>query len=193
MSLRDWFNNLKGHDMASRKKNYEEWSMEDLRAEAGKREIEGRSSMNKSEMVDALRANDNNTLGETDPTAQTNVQPTQGSGKVPAETDKLSRDDTPRPVGEMSQTAPPRDPREMGSGRGDTKKGTLYAVEKTADATQVRLQSKDGRAGDSCAFKGGDPKVTLNGNETHLDDLRRGDELELVGDPVQEIIATRPR
>lgn len=49
---------------------YADWSVEDLKAEASARDIQGRSSMNKEELVSALEADDAGT-GTTDSGATT--------------------------------------------------------------------------------------------------------------------------
>lgn len=46
---------------------YEDWSLDELHEEATNREIEGRSSMNKADLANALRADDNKAVPEPEP------------------------------------------------------------------------------------------------------------------------------
>ncbi len=94
-----------------------------------------------------------------------------------------------------TKASPPKDeslPRaEPPHGKAEVvRQGTLYS----ANAEEIRLFNKDGLApSDAYPVREGKDavSVTLNGGETCLDDLKRGDQVTLTGDPIYGVEATR--
>lgn len=170
--------------MAGKKNvNYNEMSVEELRQEAAYRNIEGRSSMHKSDLVAALEADDQPKQ------APANSASPKGT-PAGEQSNPPTKDQASRPTGEGHFRASSNPAAHVGTA--GVKKGTLHSVATAPDGSrQILLMKEDGTAGDSCALHGDDPTVELNGKETWLDDLRRGDELAMEGDPVQKITATR--
>lgn len=155
-------------------------SVEELKQEAADRDIQGRSNMNKAELVQAICDCDNK--------AGQPANPTQPAGvTMPGDGNK-----TPLPVGQGNQPESITDRSRplQAEVKADHVHGTLFAC----DGKKVSIMHQDGTREGKGFECDPDCPVVINGRESSHEDLRRGDRITCVkheGGKVKAIIAHR--
>lgn len=185
---------------------YDDWSLDDLHDEATHRKLAGRGSMNKKDLIQALKDHDeqgdqteNNAAGTVRSSGPTSTDATKSQSELkkqaPAEKgDRGPSDDRELPVGEQNS-------RQLGEGQGPVRgrsqpedvHGRLYSCQAGPEGEDGRLSFlHDNGVSEGVAARVAEGcEVILNGKEATLEDLRRGDHLVVTGSPATSIAATR--